>query len=163
MSLAVRELRLRTALGALVWLAACASAPAPAPATTTTATAPPPAPHKSLYERLGGKNAIEAVVDDLIGRVKADHRIKMRFLFTDFKNLRAQLVDQLCAATGGPCTYAGRDMKTVHAGMHIHGADFDALVEDLKGSLAALKVPDREQGELLALLAPMRADVVEEP
>ena len=77
---------------------------------------------KSLYERLGGKKAITAVVDEFVGRVAADNRINAFFAATasDSKRLAAfkgKLVDQICEASGGPCKYKGKDMKTAHMGM----------------------------------------------
>ena len=71
------------------------------------------------------------------------------------------LFEQICAATGGPCTYSGRDMKSVHKGMGIGEADWNATIEDLTKSLRKFKVPRKEQKELLALLAPMKGDIVE--
>ena len=117
----------------------------------------------SLYERLGGKAAITAVVDDFVARVAADSRINARFANTNIPRLKMNLVDQICAASGGPCTYKGRDMKTTHAGMRITNADFDALVGDLVAALNKFKVPEREKSELLSVLGPMRKDIVEVP
>lgn len=117
----------------------------------------------SLYERLGGKSAITAVVDEFVGNVASDNRINGRFATTNIPRLKQHLVDQICSATGGPCVYTGRDMKTTHAGMGISNADFAALVEDLVAALNTFKVAPREQQELLALLAPMKADIVEIP
>ena len=120
-------------------------------------------PAKSLYDRLGGREAITAVVDQFVANVAADARINGRFATTDIPKLKRHLVDQVCMATGGPCTYTGRDMKAAHAGMKITNADFDALVEDLIGALHKFNVPEREQKELLALLGPMKKDIVEVP
>lgn len=131
--------------------------PDPAP-TASTAT-----PSQSLYERLGGKPAITAVVGDFVGRVTKDDRINQRFANADLPHLKALLVEQVCAATGGPCTYTGRDMKSVHTGMGISDAEFDALVGDVRQSLEHFKVGEREQGELLGALGSMRKDVVEKP
>ena len=118
---------------------------------------------KSLYDRLGGKSSISAVVEQFVANVAADTRINGRFATTDIRKLKGHLVDQVCMATGGPCTYSGRDMKTTHAGMKISNGDFDALVEDLVKSLDTFKVPAREKGELLDLLGPMKKDIVEVP
>ena len=115
---------------------------------------------KSLYERLGGLDAIKAVVDDFLGNVAADATINARFANADMKNLRDKLVEQICAATGGPCTYTGKGMVEVHTGMAISDAEFDALVGDLKKSLDKLSVPQREQNELLGALGGMRGDIV---
>ena len=116
-----------------------------------------PMQQKSLYDRLGGKDAIVAVVDDFVGNVAADNRINRYF---DIPRLKRNLVDQICAGTGGPCTYTGRDMKSAHAGMGVTNADFDALVGDLVKSLDKFKVPDKEKGELLGILGPMRPSIV---
>ncbi len=114
----------------------------------------------SLYDRLGGKPAIEAVVDTFLGNVAKDARINHFFAGADVPALRGHLVDQVCAAAGGPCTYKGRDMKTVHTGMRVDDAAFGALVEDLVAALKKHGVPEREQGELLAVLGPMKSDIV---
>jgi hemoglobin len=118
------------------------------------------APQKSLYERLGGKDAITAVVDDFVGNVAADKRINGFFAKADVPRLKRNLVDQICQATGGPCTYTGKDMKTAHKGMGITDADFNALVEDLKKSLDKFKVPAKEQVELLGALGSLKPQIV---
>jgi len=120
---------------------------------------------QSLYERLGGKPAITAVVDEFVARVAADTKINRYFAAAagDPARLAAfkgKLVDQICQASGGPCTYTGKNMKEAHAGMGITGAEFDALVGDLVGALDKFKVPEREKGELLGVLGPMKSDIV---
>ena len=114
----------------------------------------------SLYERLGKKDAITAVVDDFVGRVANDTRINGKFANANIPRLKMLLVEQICAASGGPCTYTGRDMKTTHAGMGVTGEQFDALVGDLVASLNKFKVPEREKNELLSALGPMKKDIV---
>ncbi|HMK79615.1 MAG TPA: group 1 truncated hemoglobin [Xanthobacteraceae bacterium] len=114
----------------------------------------------TLYQRLGGYPAIQAVVDDFVGNVAADRRINGFFANADIPRLKRNLVDQICAGTGGWCIYTGRDMKTAHAGMGIRNRDFNALVQDLQKTLRKFKVSRREQGELLAILGPMRSDIV---
>jgi len=123
------------------------------------------AKEKSLYDRLGGKKAITAVVDEFVGRVAADARINHFFAAAaaDPQHLamfKMKLVDQICMASGGPCKYTGKDMKTAHAGMGVTEADFNALVEDLSGALDKFKVPAKEKGELLGALGPMKSDIV---
>ena len=115
----------------------------------------------SLYERLGGKDAIVAVIDAFVGRAAGDGRINPKFARTDVPRLKAMLVDQVCEASGGPCAYGGRGMRETHTGMRVTAGEFDALVEDLVATLDTFTVPKAEQGELLGLLAPMRADIVE--
>ena len=115
---------------------------------------------KSLYDRLGGKPAIQAVVDDFIGNVAGDTRINKRFAGADIPRLKGRLVDQICEATGGPCKYTGQSMKVAHSGMRITDAEFAALVEDLVKSLDKFKVPVQEKGELLAALGGMKGDIV---
>jgi len=119
-----------------------------------------PMQQKSLYDRLGGLGAITAVVDDFVGNVAADNRINKFFAKTDIPRLKRLLVEQICAGTGGPCTYTGRDMRSVHAGMGITDAQFNALVEDLVKSLDKFKVPEKEKGELLGILGPMKPSIV---
>ena len=115
----------------------------------------------SLYERLGGLDAINAVVDAFVGRCAADGRINGKFARTDIPRLKANLVDQVCAASGGPCTYSGRDMRTTHDGMAVTAGEFDALVGDLVATLDQFGVGETEKAELLGALAPMRGDIVE--
>ncbi len=115
----------------------------------------------SLYDRLGGKAAIEAVIEDFVRRCAEDDRINKKFVRTDIPRLKKMLVAQVCEATGGPCTYTGRDMRETHDGMGVTAGEFDALVEDLVQTLDQFRVPKPEQDELLGALAPMRGDIVE--
>jgi hemoglobin len=115
---------------------------------------------KSLYDRLGGKPAITAVVDDFIGNVAGDTRINKRFANTDIPRLKRMLVDQICQASGGPCTYTGASMKDAHKGMKITDAEFNALVEDLVKSLDKFKVGGQEKNDLLGALGGMKPDIV---
>jgi hemoglobin len=124
------------------------------------------AKEKSLYDRLGGKAAITAVVDEFVGRVAGDKRINAYFGATAsdpdrLRKFKSNLVDQICEASGGPCKYQGKDMKTAHMGMGINGADFNALVEDLVGALDMFKVGSHEKDQLLGALGPMKAEIVE--
>lgn len=118
-------------------------------------------PEPSLYDRLGGTPAITAVVGDFLAAVGTDERVKHQPPAERVPALNTMLVDMVCQATGGPCVYTGRDMKAAHAGMGISHAEFDAVVDDLIQTLNKYEVPEREQQELLALLAPLRNDVVE--
>lgn len=141
------------------------AAPA-APSTTTTSTAAAAASTgslvggKTLYERLGGDTAITAVVGSFLANVAADSRINSFFAKTDIPNLQKSVVLLLDQATGGPQKYTGPDMETVHAGLKITVADFNAFVEDLVKTLDAANVPAAEKQELLNLLAPMQPAIV---
>jgi hemoglobin len=114
-----------------------------------------------LYDRLGGGAAITAVVDDFVARCAADARINSKFARTDVPRLKAMLVDQVSAATGGTAGYTGRSMDETHRGMQVTAGEFDALVEDLVATLNGFSVPDGEQAELLGILGPLRGDIVE--
>ena len=116
---------------------------------------------KPLYERLGGKGAITAVVETFVGNVGGDARINGYFASTDLAKLKVHLVNQICEASGGPCKYAGRTMKQTHAGMGVTDAAFGALVEDLVAALDHHKVGKAEKDELLSVLGPMKGDIVE--
>lgn len=119
---------------------------------------------KSLYERLGGYNAIAAVVDDFVGRLIADKRFERFFAghSTDSKKrIRQHIVDQFCAAAGGPCIYTGRTMKDSHAGLNITEADWDAAAKHLVDTLDKFKVGEQEKKDLLAFVSSLKNDIVE--
>ncbi len=118
----------------------------------------------SLYKRLGGYDAIAAVSDDFIARLAADKQLS-RFLVgmsaDSQKRLRQHVVDQLCQATGGPCIYTGRPMKTAHAGLGITESDWQLTVKHLVASLDKFKVPEKEKQDFLALASSLKPDIVE--
>lgn len=119
---------------------------------------------KSLYQRVGGYDALAAVVDDFIGRLVSDKRFEKFFAgfsIDSKKRIRQHILDQFCAATGGPCIYMGRDMKTTHAGLGITEADWDAAAKHLAASIDKFKVPEKEKGELLAFVTSLKKDIVE--
>jgi hemoglobin len=120
----------------------------------------------SLYKRLGGYDALAAVTDDFIGRLATDSSL-VRFFAghgQDSKmRIRQLVVDQLCAATGGPCVYIGRSMKQAHAGLGITGADWDQAVKHLVATLTKFTVPAPEQQEVLAAITTLKPDIVEKP
>jgi len=134
-----------------------------APAATTA--------KKSLYDRLGGKDAITAVVGEFLSNVISDARINTYFKNTNAENLKTKLVSQICEATGGPCKYQGMDMKLAHtpanlkrasSGVHdkIGETEFNALVEDLTKALDKFNVPAAEKTELITALGGMKADIL---
>jgi truncated hemoglobin YjbI len=128
------------------------------------AVEPPGVP--SLFTRLGGMAAVEAVIDEFLKNVVSDVRINRFFSQTvatpaRVAALRQNLIDQVCAGSGGPCEYKGLDMKTAHRGMNISDVEFDALVADLVKALDRFQVPTAEKAALLGILAPMRGDIVE--
>ena len=132
-----------------------------ATATAAVADTSAPAPAQaSLYDRLGGKEAITVVIDDFVANVAADKRINARFAKTDIPHFKQMLVEQVCQATGGPCTYTGKSMRVAHKGMKIVEADFNALVEDLTQSLDKHNVGAQEKTELLTALGSMKGDIV---
>jgi hemoglobin len=116
---------------------------------------------ESLFDRLGGLGAINAVVEDFVGRCAADGRINGKFARTDIPRLKQMLIDQVCEASGGPCQYMGRDMRTTHNGMGVTAGEFDALVEDLVATLNQFNVGQAEQQELLGVLGPLKSEIVE--
>lgn len=128
--------------------------------TTPTGAGSAAADTRSLYERLGGQDAITAVVDDMVANIAADTRINTFFANADITNLKAKLVEQICAASGGPCTYTGKSMKESHTGMGVKEEHFNALVEDLVKALDKYKVQDPERTELLTALGGMKGDIV---
>lgn len=126
----------------------------------TACSTPPKPQEKTLYERLGGKEAITAVVQHLWGVVEKDSRINGYFAHTKPEAFAGQLVDFLCQGSGGPCTYKGQDMHKAHVGMNITPAHFDALAEDIVITLDHFKVPQQEKGEVMAMLGGMKEAVI---
>lgn len=125
------------------------------------AEAPTP---KSLFERLGGQEAITKVVDTLLKNIQADAKINKRFAKTTgarLEKFKQNLVEQICEASGGPCHYQGKEMKATHKGMKIKEDEWNAFILDLKAALDEAKIGETEQSDLIAVLAPMKDDVVE--
>jgi hemoglobin len=116
---------------------------------------------KSLYDRLGGKAAISAVVDQFVSNVAADKRVNAMFANVNIPHFKQCLVDQICQASGGPCKYTCRSMKDSHAGLGCTNENFNAIVEDLVAAMNKLKVGKQEQDDLLAILGPLQKEIVQ--
>ena len=119
---------------------------------------------KSLYERLGGYDAIAAVADDFLGRLEKDDKLGRFFQGVSDDSvirIRQHVVDLVCAQTGGPCKYTGRDMKTSHAGLGITKQDWERSNMRFGETLAKFNVPAKEQKELAGLLAPLEKLIVD--
>ncbi|MEP7308579.1 MAG: group 1 truncated hemoglobin [Acidobacteriota bacterium] len=120
----------------------------------------------SLYERLGGQPAVRAVTGGLVDRILSDSRVNKWFAHAgsspeNTAAYKTMLYAFVCQATGGPCQYTGRDMVTAHKGRAVTGEAFDAVVQDLIAVLDNLKVPAKEKGELLQILGPLKASIVQ--
>ena len=123
-----------------------------------------PAPQNDqLYKAFGEKPGLVALMDDFMVRLLADPRTGPHFQPANQQRVKEQLVEQLCALSGGPCVYKGADMKSAHANLDIKKSDFHALVEVLQQSMDAKGIPFRKQNEMLALLAPMNRDIITPP
>jgi hemoglobin len=120
-------------------------------------------PQNTLYGRLGGIDAISAVVDEFIKIAGADARINKKFARTaqDGKRVRLHFIEQVCMLTGGPCKYTGDNMKKAHKNMGMTEGEFNAGVEDLIRALDKFNVPTPEKNELLNALARFKQDIVE--
>jgi len=119
---------------------------------------------KTLYERLGGYDAIAAVASDLLPRLQADSRLARFWQNRGEDGLRREkqlLIDFLCASAGGPLYYTGRDMKTSHNGMRISEGDWSAFLGHLNATLEAFKVPQAERDEVVAFVQSTKRDIVE--
>ncbi|MBI3653589.1 MAG: group 1 truncated hemoglobin [Acidobacteria bacterium] len=117
----------------------------------------------SLYKRLGGYDALAAVTDDFIGRLATDKQVGRFFVGasqSSQKRIRQLVIDFLCNATGGPCVYTGRDMKTVHTGLKITEKDWDISVKHLTATLDKFNVPAKEKGEVLTAISGLKKDIV---
>lgn len=114
----------------------------------------------SLYRALGGQSGISALMEDMLIAISDDDRIVEHFLGADIMRLHELLTEQVCELSGGPCTYTGDDMVTVHTGMGITRADFNALVENLQIGFDKHGTPVSAQNRLLAKLAALHGEVV---
>ena len=120
--------------------------------------------NKSLYERLGGYDAIAAVASDLLPRLQADSRLARFWQNRGEDGLRLErqlLIDFLCASAGGSLYYTGRDMKTSHKGMKINESDWSVFLGHLNATLAAFRVPQAERDEVVAFVQSTKRDIVE--
>jgi Truncated hemoglobins len=124
--------------------------------TATTAFA-----GQSLYDAFGQKAGITALINTFVGNVAADNRINYYFAHTDIKHLKMELVNQVCAGVGGPCTYTGRSMEATHKGMGVTDSAFNALTEDMIAAMNKHHVPLWAQNDLIAVLAPMKYQIVD--
>lgn len=116
----------------------------------------------TVYDALGGKDGMTAIVGGMVDNALADDRIKAVFDDVNIPRLKSLLYQHLCSVTGGPCEYKRRSLKETHAGLDLHEADFNALVEDLEASMDARNIPWSAQVKLLAILAPMEREVVKQ-
>jgi hemoglobin len=119
---------------------------------------------KTLYERLGGYDAISAVANDLLPRLQADSQLARFWQHRGedgVKRERQLLIDFLCSSAGGPLYYTGRDMKTSHKGMKISESDWSAFLGHLNATLQALQVPQAERDEVVAFVQSTKPDIVE--
>jgi hemoglobin len=120
------------------------------------------ASQKSLYDRLGGLDAITAVVDEFIKIAVADERINKKFAKTvQPARVRLHFIEQICMLTGGPCKYTGDSMKKAHHNMGLTEGEWNAGVEDLTKALDKFNVPAQEKGEFLTALAQFKKEIVE--
>jgi len=138
---------------ALLTLCGCAAA-------TQKPVAPASAGAATLYAELGGTAGITKVVDLFLARINGDARINTLFAKTDHNDLRRLVIEQLCAGSGGPCTYTGRSMEEAHSGLNLTNADFSAFMGDLVAAMDEAKVPLAQQNKLIALLTPMKPQIV---
>jgi len=130
---------------AAVLLAACASAPTASP---------------TLWQRLGGEPVVKRVVSETIDRSSSDPRTRRSFQDVKIQNVKDKIVEQICSLTGDGCKYTGDPMDKVHKGLKNTEAEMNLLVQFLRDALDNAGVGTREKNELLAILAPMKRDIV---
>lgn len=139
---------------------------APRPASGTQAGAATQAPGKSLFERLGGAYPIAVVVDDFIERLLVNETLNANPAIRQARDrvpkagLKFHVTTLVCAVTGGPCKYVGRDMKSSHAHLNITEAQWAAMEAEFRKTLDTFKVPSGEQEELIAIIGGTKADIV---
>ncbi len=118
----------------------------------------------TLYESLGGYDAISAVANDLLPRMQADARLSRFYQHRGEDGLmrsRQLLIDFLCSSAGGPVYYTGRDMKITHKGMKISESDWSAFLGHLNATLDAFQIPQPERDEVVEIMQSTKPDIVE--
>jgi len=116
----------------------------------------------TLYERLGGDAGLTDIANELIDQSAQDPDTRRSFHKVDIVRLKRLLREQLCELTGGPCHYTGDTMQHVHGGLGITEGEFYGMVDHLRAILDARGIAQADKNALLALLAPMKRDIVEE-
>ena len=119
---------------------------------------------QTLYQRLGGYDAIAAVTDDFLAQLMSDEEFAVFFAgMSDdtVKRVRQEVVEFFCQATGGPCNYTGRDMKTSHTGLGITADQWQKSLVFFAASMNKFNVPEDVQAELAAAVAPLEMDIVD--
>ena len=143
---------------------AFAQSTAGTPTQAAASTAPNPAPaHPELagvFEQFGGIAGLTALNEEFMALMLADPRLEPYFRNVDRPRVTRQLTEQFCAVLGGGCAYSGRDMVEAHAAFKIERAHFNALVEVLQVAMDKRGIPFRAQNKLLAVLAPMHREIV---
>lgn len=117
----------------------------------------------TLYKRVGGYDALAAVTDDFLGRLVPDPKLGRFFVGhsrASVNRIRGDIIDFLCVATKGPCSYRGRDMQTAHTGLKITDEDWEISVKALSATLDKYRVPARERGEVLQAISGLKGDIV---
>lgn len=151
----------RASIVLMIGLAACGGSAQQSPPPSVPGPVLPS--NASLYRRLGGYDALAAVTDDFLARMLSDPKMAAYFEEVDDKGrqrVRQMIVDQLCAATGGPCVYVGADMPTTHKGLQISETAWTVAAGYLSDTLDKFKVPEREKAEVLAFVTSLKSDIV---
>ena len=121
---------------------------------------------ETLYRRLGGYDAVAAVIDEFLRRFRSDNALA-RFgggRSLDSRHRTRQLmIEQICSLAAGPCMYGGRDMKTAHAGLGTTGAEWQGTLQHASAALERYGVAPREKEEFLAIFEKYKNDIVEKP
>ena len=119
---------------------------------------------KSLYERLGGYDAIAAVAGNLLPRLMEDERLARFWAHRGDDGVRREsqlLIDFLCASSGGPMMYVGRDMVTTHRGMGIDSDDWSRFMGHVEATLNHFELAEVERNDVLAFIQSLKAEVVD--
>ncbi|MDQ2050371.1 group 1 truncated hemoglobin [Natronolimnohabitans sp. A-GB9] len=117
----------------------------------------------TLYDRLGGRDAISAVVDRFYERVVDDDQVAHYFDDVDMQQQRAHQTQFISAVAGGPVDYSGEDMEAAHDDLGITTADFDVIVGHLEATLEEFDVPEDDREAVLEAVGSYEDDIVTVP
>ena len=114
----------------------------------------------SLYERLGGEDKIRSIAADILDNHLQNKAVSVRYQNSDRDKVIQVVTEFICAGTGGPQEYTGKDMLTTHRGMNINEAEYFAVVDDIMAALDNNGVGEREKQEMLMIAYSLKGDIL---
>lgn len=115
---------------------------------------------ESLYERLGGEDKIRKIATDILDLHLDNDTVRVRYQDSDREKVIQRVTEFICAGTGGPQEYTGKDMVTTHRGMNINEAEYIAVIDDIMEALDKNGIGDREKQEVLMICYSLKGEIL---